>query len=455
MRMFTRQISARSVTVFGFETILISGSVMLAAQLHGALDDVAGAFWKVMLVTALCELCFYYNDLYDLTCVHTRDEMMVHVLRGTGAAAIASAVLTALLPSLLLGNGIFITTLVLLLIMIPLWRLAFLGLASDPHLEHRMLIVGTGRLAQTVARHIRTQHEFAYRVVGFIEDPDAADKGAAAPVLGTPADLARLIARHKVDHVVIGLPDRRGHLPIQELLHAKLAGVRVEDAATTYERIAGKILVDDLKPSSLIFSDGFEASRVTRFVKRTFDVVCALVGGVLALPIMALTALAVRLDSPGPILYRQERVGENGRLFTLCKFRSMRIDAEGGTPVWARDHDERVTRVGRIIRLIRFDELPQFWNVLRGDMSFVGPRPERPFFVEQLETVIPFYSARHAIKPGVTGWAQVKYRYGNSVADSLEKLRYDLYYIKHRSLLFDLTILLDTVKVILARKGAQ
>jgi lipopolysaccharide/colanic/teichoic acid biosynthesis glycosyltransferase len=180
-----------------------------------------------------------------------------------------------------------------------------------------------------------------------------------------------------------------------------------------------------------------------------------MVGGVLALPIMALTALAVRLDSAGPILYCQERVGENGRLFTLCKFRSMRTDAEQGTPVWASDHDARVTRVGRFIRMTRLDELPQFWNVLRGDMSFVGPRPERPFFVQQLEAVIPFYATRHAVKPGVTGWAQVKYRYGASVEDALEKLRYDLYYIKHRSLLFDLTILLDTVKVIMARKCAQ
>jgi lipopolysaccharide/colanic/teichoic acid biosynthesis glycosyltransferase len=170
---------------------------------------------------------------------------------------------------------------------------------------------------------------------------------------------------------------------------------------------------------------------------------------------MLLTALAVRLESSGPVLYCQERVGENGRLFTLCKFRSMRLDAEQGTPVWARDHDERVTRVGRFIRLTRLDELPQFWNVLRGEMSFVGPRPERPFFVQQLAQEVPFYMARHAVKPGVTGWAQVRYRYGASVEDALEKLRYDLYYTKHLSLIFDLTILVDTVKVMVCRKGAQ
>ena len=453
MRVFNRQVSGRSLTVFGFETILISGAVLWAAQLHGVLGHTSATLWKVVAVTALCELCFYYNDLYDLTRVHARTELVVHVLQGTGAAAIALAVLSVFVPSVLLGGGTFITTLGMLLVAIPAWRVAFLGLTSDSTLEERVLIVGTGVMAQTVAHQIRAQHDFAYRVVGFIDD--AASDGAASPILGGHAELAAVIARYRVNRVVVGLADRRGHLPIQELLHAKLAGVCVEDAATTYERLAGKILVDDLKPSWLIFSDGFQASRLTRFGKRAFDLLFALIGFILALPIMALTALAVKLDSRGPVFYCQERVGENGRLFTLCKFRSMRTDAEQGTPIWAKDKDDRVTRVGRFIRLTRLDELPQFWNVLRGDMSFVGPRPERQFFVEQLEAAIPFYAARHAVKPGVTGWAQVKYRYGASVEDALEKLRYDLYYIKHRSLVFDLTILLDTVKVIVARKGAQ
>jgi sugar transferase (PEP-CTERM system associated) len=454
MKVFNRHVSGRGLTVFGFETLLISGSVMLAAQLHGSLDHAIDGLWKVVLVTALCELCFYYNDLYDLTRVHAVGELAVHVLQGTGAAAIALAALSLLLPSTLIGRGTFVTTLGFLLVAIPAWRLMFISVTRDSHLEHRVLIVGTGALAAMVAREIRTQHDFAYRVVGFIEEP-AAMAAAVGPVLGTPADLDRLIETHGIDRIVVGLSDRRGHLPIEELLHAKLAGVCVEDAATMYERIAGKILVDDLKPSWLIFSDGFQASRLTRAAKRTFDLVCASIGFVLALPLMILTAIAVRLDSPGPVFYCQERVGENERLFTLCKFRSMRTDAEKGTPIWAKDKDDRVTRVGRFIRLTRLDELPQFWNVIRGDMSFVGPRPERPFFVRQLEQAIPFYTARHAVKPGVTGWAQVKYRYGASVEDALEKLRYDLYYIKHRSLAFDLTILIDTVKVIVARKGAQ
>ncbi len=463
MRVFNRHVSARGLAVFGFETLLISGSVLFAARLHGALAPVLSGLWKVVLVTALCELCFYYNDLYDLTRVHGKNELAVHVLQGTGAAAIALAALSLLLPSVVPASGTFLTTLVLLLVAVPLWRLAFIGLTSDPHLEERILIVGTGLPAQAVAREIRTQHDFPYRIVGFVADAGAEGVPAAAPLpgttaaplLGTMADLQRVLGTQRVDRIVVGVADRRGHLPIQQLLHAKLSGVCVEDAATTYERIAGKILVDDLKPSWLIFSDGFEASRLTRLAKRTFDLVCAAIGFVLALPLMALTAIAVRLDSPGPVFYCQERVGEGGRPFTLCKFRSMRTDAETGTPIWAKDKDDRVTRVGRFIRLTRLDELPQFWNVLRGEMSFVGPRPERPFFVQQLEEVIPFYMARHAVKPGVTGWAQVKYRYGASVEDALEKLRYDLYYIKHRSLAFDLTILVDTVKVILARKGAQ
>jgi sugar transferase (PEP-CTERM system associated) len=456
MRVFNRHVSMRGLTVFGFETVLISGSILVAAAVHGSLTHATSALWKVVLVTALCELCFYYNDLYDLTRVHAKRELAVGVLQGIGAAAIALAAVSAMVPSLLLGSGTFITMMVLLLVVVPAWRLAFDGLTSDPHLEERVLVVGSGQLARIVAHQIRSQHDFAYRVVGFVEEADTrAEAIAVAPVVGTPSELPRIIRSHRIDRIVVSLTDRRGHLPLNELLQAKLAGVRVEDAATTYERITGKILVEDLKPSWLIFSDGFRVSRLTRTVKRTFDLVLAIVAFVLGAPLMLLTAIAIRIDSRGPIFYCQDRTGENGRAFTLCKFRSMRIDAEQGTPIWAKDKDDRVTRVGRVIRRARLDELPQLWNVLRGDMSFVGPRPERPYFVEQLGTAIPFYMARHAVKPGVTGWAQVKYRYGASIEDALEKLRYDLYYIKHQSLFFDFSILVDTVKVIVSGKGAQ
>jgi sugar transferase (PEP-CTERM system associated) len=456
MRVFNRHVSMRGLTVFGCETVLISASIVVAAQLHGAFDRAMSGLWKVVLVTALCELCFYYNDLYDLTRVRATRDLLVRVLQGTGAAAFALAALTAVMPSVLLGNGIFATVVGLLLVGVPLWRVALNGLTTDPHLEERVLIVGTGALAQTVARQMSAHQDFAYRLVGFIDD------GGSEPlsvrqhdVLGNASDIERILTTRHVDRIVVSLTDRRGHLPFEALLRAKLAGVRVEDAVTIFERLTGKLLVEDLRPSGLIFSDGFRVSRLTRAVKRGFDLVCALIVSVLSAPAMLLTAIAVRLDSPGPILYCQERVGENGRVFTLRKFRSMRIDAEQGTPVWARDKDDRVTRVGRVMRLTRLDELPQLWNVLKGDMSFVGPRPERPFFVQQLDEAIPFYMARHAVKPGLTGWAQVKYRYGASIEDAREKLRYDLYYIKHLSLLFDLTILIDTLKVVVSGQGAK
>jgi sugar transferase (PEP-CTERM system associated) len=404
----------------------------------------------------LCELCFYYNDLYDLTLVNSKTELVVRILQAAGAAALVFALVSVLLPSLFVGHDILVA-LCLLIVAVPLWRLAFNGLTQDPHLEDRVLVLGTGSTARTVANQIRAQHDYSYRIVGFVDDPEAIGERAVrgAEVLGASADLAEVIARHRVNRIIVSLRDRRGKLPLRELLQAKMAGVHVEDAATTYERLTGKILIDDLKPSWLIFSDGFCASRTTRVIKRLVDLSLAAAGLVLGGPLMLLTALAVRLESRGPVLYRQERVGENGRVFVLCKFRSMRTDAEGGTPVWARENDARVTRIGRFIRKTRLDELPQLLNVLRGDMSFVGPRPERPYFVEQLAAAIPFYMERHSVKPGVTGWAQVKYGYGGSIEESMEKLRYDLYYIKHLSIVFDLTIVMDTVKVIILGKGAQ
>jgi len=453
MQVFNRHVSARGLTVFGFETVLITGAILLAAQMHGSLDDAVSGVWRVILITALCELCFYYNDLYDLTVVHSPTELAVRILQGAGAVAIVLAVLTMLAPGILIGSGTFLTALGILLVAVPAWRLAFDGVTRDPHMAERVLILGTGPAARRVAELIASQHDFPYRVVGFVDGPGAA--GPEGDGASAASQLSDLLHRQDVDRVVVSLSDRRGRMPIRELLQAKMSGVRVEDAATMYERLTGKILIDDIKPSWLIFSDGFRASRTTRAVKRVVDLAIAAVGIALASPLMVLTALAVRLESAGPVLYRQERVGENGRIFTLCKFRSMRADAETGTPIWATENDDRVTRIGRFIRITRLDELPQLWNVLRGDMSFVGPRPERPFFVEQLAAVIPFYMERHAAKPGVTGWAQVKYRYGSSVQDAMEKLRYDLYYIKHLSIVFDLTIVVDTVKVILLGKGAK
>jgi sugar transferase (PEP-CTERM system associated) len=455
MQVFNRNVSIRGLTVFSFELVLIAGSMMLASELHGSFDGLEATPWKIALVTALCQLCFYYNDLYDLTVVSSSRELVIRLLQAAGAAAIVLAAACFVVPSLIVDPGTFVTALGVFVIAVLTWRLAFNYLARDPHLEERVLIIGTGYTARMLAQQIGRQQDFAYRLVGFVDEGEK-EVVRHQDVLGNANDIRRIVSDQHVDRIIVGLSDRRGRLPIEELLAAKLSGVRVEDATTTYERLTGKILIDDLKPSWLIFSDGFRASRMTRFVKRMLDLALSLIGFIIASPLMALTALAIRLDSPGPVLYTQERVGENGRVFTVVKFRSMRIDAEEtGRPMWARDKDERITRVGRFIRLTRLDELPQLWNVVRGDMSFVGPRPERPFFVEQLSGEIPFYVQRHAVKPGLTGWAQVKYQYGSSIEDAMEKLRYDLYYIKHMSIFFDLTIVLDTVKVILFGKGAK
>jgi sugar transferase (PEP-CTERM system associated) len=456
MQLFNRYVSPRGLTVFGCEILLIFGSVAIAARAHGAGAHVGADLWKIALVTGLCQVCFYYNDLYDLTVVHSNRELLIRLLQAAGAASIIIALLYLMMPSLAIGNGIFVSSLVIFLIAIIAWRLLFNALAYSSQLEERVLVVGSGATARMVARQIQSQHDFGYRVVGFINDEDGGSVALTPATLGTSEDIPHLVRAYDVDRIVVGLSDRRGRLPISELLQAKLAGVHVEDAATMYERLTGKILIDDLKPSWLIFSNGFVISRWTRFSKRAIDLLLASVGFVLTAPLTLLTALAVYLDSDGPILYCQERVGEYGKTFTVYKFRSMRADAEqSGRPVWARDHDDRVTRVGRFIRKARLDELPQLWNVLRGDMSFVGPRPERPFFVEQLAKEIPFYQQRHSLKPGVTGWAQVKYQYGSSVEDATEKLRYDLYYIKHLSIALDLSIVFDTVKVILFGKGAK
>jgi sugar transferase (PEP-CTERM system associated) len=457
LRVFNRYVSQGHLTVFTGELLVILGSMAVVARLERPGDNLATAAAKGSVVAALCLLCLYYNDLYNLTVVRSTREVFIRQVQAVGTALILIALVYLALPGLAIGDSVFLPAAMVCLAGILVWRVAFNHVTRLHSFADRILIIGTDAAARTVARQVLAQQDFPYQVVGFIDDNPAprAEPVADPRVVGTPAEIPEVVAAENVNLIVVALNDRRGHLPIRELLEMKLRGVRVEDVNALYERLTGKLLVEDLRPSWLIFSDGFRASRLTRQTKRIFDVLLALVGIVLAFPLMLLTALAVWLESGSPVLYRQERVGENGRVFTLYKFRSMRKDAEKGVPIWAEAVDDRVTRVGRFIRRTRLDELPQLWNVLRGYMSFVGPRPERPFFVSQLAAQIPWYQQRHAVKPGLTGWAQVRYRYAASMDDALEKLRYDLYYVKHLSLAFDLTILFDTVKVVLLSKGAR
>ncbi len=273
--------------------------------------------------------------------------------------------------------------------------------------------------------------------------------------MGDYSLLSELVSSGKINRIIVALPDRRKRLPIGLLLQLKLSGVKIEEGEGFYERITGKVPLDHLKPSWLIFSDGFRIPKYTRVIKRIADVVFATTGLLFALPFFIIVPLLIRLDSQGKAIFRQTRVGQNDRHFVLYKFRSMVSNAESDGPVWAGEKDKRVTRVGAVLRKLRIDELPQLINVLKGDMSFVGPRPERPFFISRLEKKIPYYKLRHVVKPGITGWAQIKYPYGASVKDATEKLEYELYYLKNISLLFDITIVLSTIKIVLFGRGAR
>jgi len=323
--------------------------------------------------------------------------------------------------------------------------------------RRKVLVYGTGTRALAVGERVKRPSSNA-ELVGYFASPNEREHLVSTfGTLGEGQTLTDVVRASGVDEIVVALSERRGgSMPMRELLDCKLSGVRVTDIAAYFEQTAGQIRLDAVSAGWLIFGDGFNQGFLRTTVKRLFDIVCALVLLVVASPVMLIAALAIRLESPGGILYRQERVGLEGKPFDVVKFRSMRSDAEkDGVPRWATAGDSRVTRVGKVIRKLRIDELPQLFSVLFGQMSLVGPRPERPYFVETLTQEIPFYAVRHSVKPGVTGWAQVSYQYGSSQEDTVNKLQYDLYYVKNHSLFLDLVILFETVGVVLTGKGAQ
>lgn len=329
--------------------------------------------------------------------------------------------------------------------------------STRTRMRQRVLVYGSGERARLVGNSL-TSSDPNVDLVGYYAGPNEDTRGMAACALLSPVkSLTDIVLEERVDEIVVALSERRGgSMPLRELLDCKLHGVRVVDVATHFEKTMGQIRRDSVSAGWLIFGEGFEQGVFRTVVKRIFDIVCATLLIVLALPVMLVTGVLILFESGGPVLYLQERVGLNGRLFNVIKFRSMRTDAEkDGKPRWATAADDRVTRVGRVIRRLRIDELPQLFSVLSGDMSLVGPRPERPYFVDKLTHELAFYAVRQSVKPGVTGWAQVRYHYGASVEDSAEKLQYDLYYVKHHSLFLDLLVLFETVGVVLMGKGAQ
>jgi sugar transferase (PEP-CTERM system associated) len=401
-------------------------------------------------------MCLYIAELYKTGAYFSRREVAARLLLALTGTATAMGVVGFAAPPLGFSRLAFAHVFVLAAVGLTGWRLSWAALRPAERLRKRVLVLGVGPGAAQIAA-LRDSAPQPFSIIGFIDD--ALDAGDHVPdglaLLGKTDDLLNLVDELQPDLVLVALADMRRALPLEELLECRLRGLAVQDWATFYEKLTGKVFVRNLRPSWLIFSDGFVKNQLTQTVKRATDLVLAAVGLVACLPLMAVVALAIKLDSRGPVLFRQARVGQHGRIFVVNKFRSMTVDAERNGAVWAVLNDPRVTRVGKWLRRLRLDELPQFMNVLIGDMSFIGPRPERPEFVRALQRRIPFYMERHSVKPGITGWAQVRHQYAASVEDSLEKLQYDLYYVKNLSPLLDLLILLSTIQVVLFARGSR
>jgi len=414
-------------------------------------------FSKILLVAATFIICMYYFDLYDSSILMNRREVLTRVIQVLGTVCILLALLYYLYPPLQLGRGIFLIGLSFVSMILFCWRRFFLMVNSLPQFAERAVIVGEGPLARQLLSEMGSRPELGLRVVARLSESvsqNGMPKGTNGD--GSIAELERYIDLHRVNRVIIAMVDRRGKLPVNQLLSMKGRGVFIQDGTELYEAITGKIPIESLHLGWLLFSPGFHVSRALMFYKRILSMFLSGVGLLVSLPLIPFIALAIKLTSPGPVLYRQKRVGQDGSVFSCLKFRTMRADAEADSgPTWASDNDPRITSMGRFLRISRLDEIPQLWNVLKGDMSLVGPRPERPQFVDWLKQEIPYYGLRHTIRPGITGWAQVRYKYGNTVDDAKEKLQYDLFYIKNISLGLDLLIIFKTIKTILWARGAR
>lgn len=457
--------STRIVWLILADVAIIYGGIILALYLRlGAVGsdyelNARNGWLKIGVATLLCLLNLYFYDLYDYTVMGNRRELMLRLVQALGIAWALLAFVFYFVPFLFIGRGVSIISVPLVMILLLSWRSSIHLLTGHPEIGEKILIVGTGQAAQDTARAVCDRRDAGYRIVGFVTENGAnvSEKIANLGILGTTAELASIIKSEKVDRIVIAVRERRGTFPTEALLKMSLAGnVCIEECTSFFERVTGQVNVEMLRPSWLIFGGRGRDTRLKTIFREMVHRLLALIGLFLSLPIALVTAILIRIESKGSIFYRQERVGKNGKTFNVIKFRSMKTDAEkDGKPVWATADDDRVTRVGRIIRVIRVDEIPQFWNIIKGEMSFVGPRPERPHFVEQLAEEIPYYEHRHLTAPGLTGWAQIKYPYGASVEDARRKLQYDLYYVKNQGLALDLVIVFETVKTVLFGRGGR
>ena len=395
---------------------------------------------RLSIFVAVTVFVSYLAELYNLEKRMPKMELFLRVVVGLIGSFIALTAVFYLVHLDLFYRGMFAAALLIFGLFQFTWHVGYRAIINSSHFACKVLVLGTGSLAKTIGELIQTSNH-QHVLCGYLNLTDEPVIVPADSIIGTGSGLHHTIEKAKAHKVVISLSERRGTFPLQDVLDCKFCGIEVVDAPSFYEDLTGKLLIENINPSWFIFSDGFKLNSTIKFYKRTVDIIGALIGLAFTLPLLPLIALLIKLDSRGPVFFRQVRVGEMDKNFDVYKLRTMRLDAEQATgAVWAQKNDPRITRLGRFLRKTRIDELPQFYNVLKGEMSFVGPRPERPQFVEKLKAGIPFYSERHFVKPGITGWAQIRYPYGASEKDALEKFRYDLYYIKNMSYFLEMTI---------------
>lgn len=456
VRLFNVYYSVRTLVLLGGEALILFVSFVIAARLRLGPDtylvlNYELGFYKILGLTIFVLLCCYYFDLYEPQQLTSKSEVYFRLLVILSFLSFVLAGVSLWFPGFMMGRGVFLLAVLILTFALVLWRSTYSWLISRKCFSENVYVLGSGTRATKLVQAIRVRDDLGMNIVGW--------GGAIGGEPESRDDLGNSLQRLKKQHVnriIVALADRRGTMPLRELLDLRLNGIKVEDAGSLLEKISGSIDLDTLYSSTLIFSDGFKLTNSFLLVQRLLSILASLVLLLICLPLLPFIILAIRLDSHGPALLRQTRVGRNGKVFALYKFRTMYQDAESKTgPTWTGPGDPRITRVGRFLRFSRMDELPQLWNVLRGDMGFVGPRPERPEFVQWLTTSIPFYHLRHVIRPGLTGWAQIRYRYGSSVEETKKKLEYDLYYIKHKSLMLDLLIIFETAKTVLLGRGSQ
>jgi len=464
IRLFRQYVSPRKMIFVAGEGILIFLAVSLTSLLLIAKDmgmaTMLKMIWpKVLLISIISQFSLYFHDLYEFKTTDSTIDLATRLIQAIGGTSILLAAIYFVWPTMIIGRWIFFASLVCLLLFLFSWRLLYSIVVRKKFFTEKAIILACGDFARDLMKEIHARRDLSYNISSVIvhEKP----LGAKNPLGDIPVyygfdHICDLAKAENVSNVIVALEEKRGIFPHKELLNCKIRGINIIDGQSFYERITGKLLVEKINPSWLIFSDGFVKSGIARYTKRLVGLFISALMLILCSLILLLVAVAIKLDSPGPVIFYQDRVGEFGKIFKLFKFRSMRADAEEGIgPVWASEDDPRITRVGKIIRKLRIDELPQLWNVFKGDMSFVGPRPERPFFVEKLKEKIPYYAERASVKPGVTGWAQIKYQYGASENDALEKLKYDLYYIKNMSMMMDLVIIFHTAKIVLLGRGSR